>query len=239
MIFSLTGIAYSILFISLGFLSLRFFQYWQQNKDFTSKLFLLVILPLTFFALVRAISVFFFAKNTAALVNSVILVSFLESLSAAVVAYLIIHLKFPKISPWLGFAVILFVGVIVTALTSSVQYHPTLGENGVVDWGFPSRGASVVYPILRLMIILTTFVPLIVILFQQFRRSEEVFVKRRSLGFSLVLFLGITLGFIDFVLNNILGLEAAIYRDYTTIIIGFLIFLIVLFTQKPTSSKLK
>lgn len=240
MIFSLTGLAYLILFLSLGFLTFRFFQYWREKRDTTSKLFLLLIIPLALFALVRVISVLFFAKSTQALASSVIFVSFFQSLSAAVVAYLIIHLKFPKISPWVGFITIFFFGVIVTILTGSVQYHPTFGDKGVVDWGFPSSGASVIYPILRLVIILATFFPLIIILFQQFKHSEDAFLRRRSLGLSLVLFLGIVLGFIDFVLNNILELKAAIYRDYTTIVMGFLIFLIVLFTQKPpTSEKIK
>ncbi len=237
MTFPLTGLAYLILFLSLGFLVFRFFQYWKQKKDTTAKLFLLLSISLSLFALVRVISVMFFVNSIQVLAKSVILVSFFESLSAAVVAYLIIHLKFPKISPWVGFVIILVFGLTITAFTFNVQYHPTVGEKGVVDWGFPSSGVSVIYPISRLLIILTTFFPLIIIMFQQFLRSEDAAVKKRSLGLSLVLSLGTMLGFIDFILNNILGLEAAIYRDYTTIITGCLIFLIVFLTQKPITAK--
>ncbi|MDD2697149.1 MAG: hypothetical protein PHE52_03290 [Candidatus Pacebacteria bacterium] len=235
MSFPLTGTAYLILFVALGFLALRFFQYWRKKKDITSKLFLLIVLPLVLFALVRAVSVLFFVWNPSVLKGSITLVAFLESLSAAVVAYFITYSRFPKISPWLGFTVILFFGFVITAFSANIQYQPTLEEKGVIDWGFPSGGANAVYPLLRLIVILVTFIPLIVILFQQFLRSQDGFIRRRTLGLSLVLFLGIILGSIDFVFNNILGLKAAIYRDYTTIVMGFLIFMIVLFTQKPSN----
>ncbi|GAH43518.1 unnamed protein product [marine sediment metagenome] len=102
MAFSFTGVAYLLLFFALGFLTYRFFQYWQKSKDTTPKLFLYLTISLTLFALVRTISGLFFANNTQILIKSTILVSFIEGLAAAIVAYLIIHLKFPKISPWLG-----------------------------------------------------------------------------------------------------------------------------------------
>jgi len=236
MSFPLTGVAYLILFVALGFLALRFFQYWQKKKDATSKLFLFIILPLVLFALVRAISVLFFVWNLSVLKGSITVVAFLESLSAAAVAYYIIYSRFPKISPWIGFTIILFFGIAITAFSADIQYQPTVEEKGVIDWGFPSGGANVLYPLLRLAVILVTFVPLVVVLFQQFLHSQDTFIKRRTLGLCLVLFLGIILGSIDFIFNNILGLKAAIYRDYTTIIMGFLVFLIVLFTQKPLPS---
>ncbi len=238
MFFSFTGLSYLTLFISLSFLTFRFFQYWRQKKDTTSKLFLLLIIPLFLFAFIRTITPLFFLENIQIITFSIILVAFLESLTAAVVAYLIVYLKFPKISPWVGFSIIFFLGIIVTILTANISYSPTIEEKGVIDWGFPSSEVGIIYSILRLVIVLATFIPLIIIVFQQFLYSEDAFLKKRSLGLTLVLILGMLLGFIDFILNNILGIKAAIYRDYTTIIISFLLFLVIFLTQKPETSKL-
>jgi len=239
MTYSLTGIAYLALFFALGFLTFRFFQYWKEKKDVTSKAFLFLGASFALFAFVRVVSVLFFAHNISALTHSIVAVAFIQSLAAAIVAYLIIHLKFPKVSPWLGFSVIMILGLIATILTVNIQYQPTLGEMGVFDWGFPSSGSGIPYSILRMAIILITFIPLIFILFQQFLHSGDNFIKRRSLGLSLVFLFAIVLGLIDFVLNNLLKLGVAVYRDYTTIFISFLIFLIILLTQKPRESENK
>jgi len=239
MTYSLTGIAYFTLFLALGFLTFRFFQYWKQKKDITSRTFLFLGASFALFALVRVVSVLFFAHNLKVLTYSIIAVAFIESLAAAIVGYLILHLKFPRISPWLGFVFIMALGIAATVMTANIQYQPTLGEMGVFDWGFPSSGSGIPYSILRMAIILVTFFPLIIIMFQQFLRSEDSFLRRRSLGLSLMFLLAIFLGLIDFILNNLLDLGVAVYRDYTTILISFLIFVIILLTQKPRASEIK
>lgn len=238
MTFSLTGFSYLILFVSLSFLTFRFFQYWKQKKDIASKIFLLFGLTFTLFALVRVVSVFFFVYNTQILLGSIVISTFLQSLAAAIVAYLIVYIKFPSVSPWLGFAVIAFLGLIATILACNVSYQPVLSPEGIFDWGFPSFSSlAVFYSILRLIIILATFLPLMVILLQDFvYYSEDKLAKKRVLGLFLILCFAMLLGVFDFILTNLLKLETAVYRDYISIIMGCFIFLVILLTQKPIKS---
>ena len=229
-----TGVAYLALFIALGFLTFRFFQYWIVKRDTTSKLFFLFSFFLSLFALVRTISIWFFADNTQILVNSIVAVAFFESLAAAIIASLIIHLKFPKISPWIGFLVIFALGILITAMSTQISYDPSVGKGGAIDWGFPGSKIGTIYSLLRMGLILVTFFPLIVIIFQQFKKATDPDFKRRSLGLVIALILGVGVGFIDFILNSLFNLDV-IYRDYTIIILSFFIFLTIFFTQKPES----
>ncbi len=234
MILSYTSIAYSLLFLSLGFLAYRFFQYWIRSRTTTSKLFFFLALSFFLFALVTAIRVLFFTDSFEALKNSIVAASFIEGVAASVVAYLIIHLKFPKISPWVGFIVVFLLGIWATILTTAIDYQSLIGKNGVIDWEFPTFEVSTPYLIIRFGIILISFIPLIVILLQQFFSSEDHTIRKRALGLSIVFFLGVGLGFIDFILGNFLREGAVIYRAYTIIILSFCIFLLTLITQKPS-----
>lgn len=233
MFFSLTGLAYFILFLSLGLLTFRFFQYWRRKRDVIAKLFLFFVIPFTLFALVRAVSILFFAQNLNALLVSILLVVFLQSLAAAIVAYLVFYLKLPKVSPWLGFLLVFLFGLAITVLTSHMPYEPSLGAGGVISWKLLPSELSTLYSILRLVIILLAFLPLIIIFLQQFLSSQEVILKKRALGLSLILIFGILLGLIDFILSNLSGWQATILRDYLAITISLLVFLTVFFTQKP------
>ena len=96
MFLSLTGFAYLILFASLSFLIFRFFQIWREEKTTTTKLFLFVVSCFALYALVRTVSVFFFIENPQALIDSKTIVTFFQSLAAAIVAYLIFYLKLPN-----------------------------------------------------------------------------------------------------------------------------------------------
>lgn len=234
MAFSFTGFAYLLLFFALGFLTYRLFQYWQKSKDTTSKFFLYFAISLTLFALVRTISGLFFANNTQILIKSIIFVSFIEGLAAAIVAYLIIHLKFSKISPWLGFSVIFLLGLVATILTIIIapQFKPFLESSGAINWGFLPLATNLHYFILRLGIILITFIPLIIILFQQFRTSDDFYIRIRSLGLSVLLFLGIVIGLLDFFLTELLNLEV-IHRDIVACFLSIFLFVIIYLTQKP------
>jgi len=236
MIFSSTGLVYLILFFALGLLTYRFFQYWKQKRDTTSKLFFLFALTFLSFVFFRAVSILFFANNIKILVDSIVLVSFIEDLAAAIVAYLIIYSKFPKISPWLGFSIIFILGLFVTIATAGISYQPSFEKMGAIDWGFPLSGAGIFCSILRFGIILITFIPLIVILLQQFKTSEDSSIRKRSFGLSLVLMVAVIGGLADFILNSFLRLDA-IYRDITIAILGVLLFIFIFITQKPPAKK--
>ena len=234
MIISSTAIAYLVLTITIVFLNVRFFQYWIEKRDTTSKLFFFFGAIFLLFGLVRVVTTLFFPENTQILKESETIVAFLQGVAAAVIAYLVVYLKIPKISPWVGFISVFIIGMAVTAITFDLDYKPFLDPSGAINWGFPEVGA--LYPILRLFILLVAFLPLMVILFQQFRQAEEAFLKRRSLGLFLSLLLVIGVGFIDFVLNDIFRL-GVIYRDYALIVLAVILFLIIFFTQKPEQLK--
>jgi hypothetical protein len=166
---------------------------------------------------------------------SVIVIVFLQSCSAAIVAALLTHLKLPRISPWAGFAAVLSLGLVTTFLSLKVVSNYELATDAVGTFslviGFSTIG--ILYSVLRMVIIVGTFFPLMAIVFQQAMETREPTLRRRSFGLVFALFLGIMLGLFDFILQNILGVQAGIYRDYISITIGISLFLIVLFTQKP------
>jgi len=232
--FSSTGIAYLLLFISLAFLTYRFYQYWQKNRDTTSKVFLLFIFLLTLFAFIRAISGLFFATNIDILIATITLASFLQALAAAVAIFIVVHLKFPKTSPWLGFSIVFILGAISTAMTYSGSWGRQISFEsfGAISWGLPSMG--LVYALTRMLVLALAFIPITVILIQQGRVADESYLKKKSYGLSVVLFLGIIIGLLDFFFIEILGYNAII-RDIVMAILSIILFLVIYFTQKPPS----
>lgn len=234
---STTGIAYLFFFLALAFLAYRFFQYWRKNQDTTSKLFYFFSISIAVLAFIRMITGIFFAKNTQVLAISVILVSFSEVIMAAIVAYLIIYLKFPKISPWVGFIIIFILGSFVTYLTYTTlpERNLILEPSGALNLSF-KFGSNFWYPILRLLVLSLSMIPMIVVFLQQYKSSNVFYIKTRTLGLSIALFLGLIIGLIDFIFISIFRLSA-LDRDITMSIISIILFFVIYFTQKPNPSK--
>lgn len=233
---SSTGIAYLLLFLSLAFLAYRFFQYWQKTKDTVSKTFLYFILSLTLYAFTRAISGLFFANNTDVLVFTITLVSFFQALVAATAVFIVFHLKFPKISPWLGFLLVSILGIVSVAITylSSQSRDISFGLFGSINWGLPSIGLP--YAFMRMLILAFAFIPLTVIAIQQGMAAREPYLKKRSYGLGLVLFLGIIIGLLDYFFIELLGFDA-VSRDIVMVVVSIVLFFVILITQKPPSEK--
>jgi len=233
---SYTGFSYFLLFLSLSFLTYRFFQYWQKNKDVIPKLFFYFGLSLTGFAFIRAFTGLFFANNIRILTDSTIAVAFIEGLAASVVAYIIFYSKLTKISPWVGFGVVFILTLILTALTLIFSpFQPVLEATGSINF-ITRSNVPIFYLILRTVILLIAFVPIIIILIQQGIASSNIYVRTKSFGLSLVLFLAIIISFLQFFLIEFLKL-GAISGDIALGIISILIFIIVLLTQKPLSEQ--
>lgn len=227
MIFSSTSFAYLSLFLTLGFLTFRFFQYWRTRKDTASEAFLLFGAAFSLFALVRTISAIFFSENVEFLIMSLVFCAFLQALTAAIVIFLIIKLKFPKISPWLGFYSVGILGLVSTFMSTRVNWQPMVESSGAINWGSPDAP----YSFLRLAILMIAFIPLIVLLVQEFKSSEESLVRKKSLGLVSAIFLGVVVGIIDIVVIGLFKLDA-VYRDYFMIAISFIIFLLILSTRQ-------
>jgi hypothetical protein len=234
---SLTGVAYIFLSFAMGFLALRFYQYQKQRKDTVSKCFFYFALSFFAFALVKAITGLFFANGLNVLMISSFFSSFLEGLAAAIVAYLIIKIKFPKVSPWLGFWIIFLLGI--TTLIMNIIVRPSvphIDQSGAISWSLTQGIIPIIYYILRMAIILVSFVPLIFILIQQASSTANREAKYRAIGLAIVAFLGIIIGLIDFVFVKVFGVNA-ISRDITMGILSILLFFVVFFTQKPPSAE--
>ncbi len=233
--FSYTGLAYSLLLLSLIFLTYRIFKYSKQKNDITSKYFFYFCLSLVALALVRSVTGLLFARNTSVLFASVLSVSFIEGVMASIVAYLVIHVYFKssKVLPWIGFAVFLALGLLTVFLT--LQTLPgrsvSIEESGSLNLNVGFLG-NITYTVLRVGLFAFSFIPLMIIFLQQFFASKEVRLKTRAIGLVFSLLLGFFIGSLDFVILELLKL-GAITRDVSIGIVGVVLFLVVYFTQKP------
>ena len=238
MAYSITGIAYLTLFFAVGYLIYRLFQYWKKEKDTVSKQPLYFISLFGLFVLIVTIGGLFFADNPLVLQKKIEVGTFIQALAFAIMAYHIIYLKFPKISPWFGFVPILILGLIAAILTiTAIQFNPFLEPSGAINWGFPSDPITVFVSLLRLSLFLVTFIPLIIIFLLQFKNSKDPHLRGKSLGIGLV-FLFILIGAsFDFLLINILNLDA-IWRDTVFIICSVTLLITLILTLPPSSSKL-
>jgi hypothetical protein len=233
MSFSFTGLAYLLGFLAIGLLTHRFYQYWRREGTTISKLFFYFCVIISLFMLITAITGLFFAKNTQILKGAVISAAFLQGLASATAAYLITYLKFPKISPWSGFIVVFLLGLTATILTIVIPFNPSLEVNRAINWDFQP-----LVNIFRFSVFLITFVPLTVILIQEFRASENPYVKATSLGMGLLLLFGLITSLFDFLLENILklgGISSEIVFGFFSLILLVLVFL----TQKSPPSEPK
>jgi len=238
--YSFTGFAYLTLFLALGFLAYRFFQYWSREKDFISKLWLYIIILVEVFALIKAIGGLFFSTNPIFLEMTMDVAAAIQAFIFATLAYLIIYIKFPKISPWLGFIPILILGLIAFALTVMSSFDPHLEASGAVNWGFPSGPFVFTMSMLRLVLALFIFIPIIIIFLQQFKTSQDPYIRRKSLGLFLSLFLGSLISLLDFLLVSFLKVDP-IWRDLSSIGIGIILFITLILAlprphPKPESS---
>ena len=230
MTFSFTGVAYLLGFFATGLLAYRFFQYWRREKTIVSKLFFYFAAIFSFFMFITAIAGLFFAQNTQILKLTVIFAAFLQGLAVAIIGYLIVYLKFPQISPWLGFIPVFLLGLTATILTILLPFSPYLEEGGGINWGFQPK-----VDFIRFFLFLITFLPLIFILIQQIRISQDPIVKARAIGISLILSFGIFTGLLDFFLERILKL-GAVSSDIALGFLSIVVFIIIIRTQKLPSS---
>jgi hypothetical protein len=235
---SSSGVAYLFLFISLAFLAYRFFQYWQRTKDVISGAFFYSAFLFDIFAFSKAIAGLFFATNYEILSSTVVLGSALQGLSAVIGFFILIHLKFPRRSPWLGCSLIFILAIISTGFTwSSIsQRLITFGTFGAINWGTASMGLTL--SLIRIAILVLAFFPAIFVLFQQGMAAKEPSLKKRAYGFAAALSLGIIIGVLDYFFIELLKVDA-ISRDIAMIILSILLFFVVFFTQKSSTAEKK
>jgi hypothetical protein len=233
--FSFTGVAYSSLFFAIALLAYRFFQYWRKRKDTTSGLIFWLVFIFSLFALDKAVSGLIFANNRQILFSSAVFAVFIETLTAVISVYLIFFIfKLPKIVSQIASLLVLAFGLYMTNMTISIPYYPFIGSSGSINWGFPSVGDEFFanYNGLRTVLLLTTFIPLIIIFVRQYRGTSDRFIRDRSIGLMFVLFMGVVVGLIDFIFINVMKTDALI-RDIVLTFLGLFLFLMIYLTQKP------
>ncbi len=231
MAFSYTGLAYLLGFLAVGLLSFRFFQYWQKEKTITSKLFFYFTGFLTLFMLITAIPSLFFANNSQILRWVVISAAAIQIFPLSIVGYLIIYLRFPKISPWLGFAVVFLLGLGSVVLTIIIPFQPYLEPAGGINWDIQPLANS-----MRSLIFFITFLPLSFIMVKQIKTSQDPFVKRRALGLGIGIGFGAVMGFFDFFLEPTFNLSS-ISSDIAMVAIAIVVIMTILFTKQVPSPK--
>jgi hypothetical protein len=231
---SSTGAAYFLLFLALAFLTYRFFQYWQKSKDTTSKAFVFFALSLALLAFIRAISGLFFYSNVRILAISITLVSFFQALAAAIGIFIVFHLKFPKIFPWLVFLFVFVLGIFSTVSTYFVSFSRiiTIEAFGAINWGTTGQGFG--YALLRMTILALAFIPVIIIFIQQGKTASDSRLRKRCFGLAAALLIGVAIGVLDFFFIELLGFKA-ISRDIVAGILSIVLFFIILMTQKAPS----
>ena len=131
--YSITGFAYLGTFLSAGFLTYRFFQYWKKEKTIVARLFFYSMAIFSLFFLVTLIPTLFFSQNAFLLKGVVIITAFLESLACAFLGYLIFYLKIPRVSPWIGFSIPLILGITATVLSIIVPFEVFLEQGGAIN----------------------------------------------------------------------------------------------------------
>ena len=144
MAFSLTGAVYLFGFFALALLSFRLFQYRKREETTVSRLLFYFAGLLDLFFFVTALGSLFFAQNQEVLKGVVIIAAFLQGLAAAILGYLIVYLKIPRISPWFGFSAISVLALAAIAFTVVTPFFPRLDRKD-----FFSRHQYLAYFILQ------------------------------------------------------------------------------------------
>ncbi|KPJ73507.1 hypothetical protein AMJ48_00915 [Parcubacteria bacterium DG_74_1] len=238
MSYSITGVAYLVLLFPVGFLIYRLFQYWKKEKSAVSKQALYIASLFGLFVLIDAISGLFFADSPLppVLSKKIEVGVFIQALIFAVIAYHIIYLKFPKISPWLGFIPVLVLGLIAAILSVVLlQFNPFLEASGAINWGFPSSSMAVFVSSLRLFLSLITIIPLSIIFLSQFKNSEDPYIRAKSLGLGLAFLFILIVASFDFLFINTFNL-GAIGRDIALIVCSIILFITLILTMpRPLS----
>jgi len=213
-----------------------FSHFWRKKKDIISKCFLYVVVLFEVFAFSKAIGGLFFANNPAFLEITIDITAFVQALAFAILVYLIIHLKFPQISPWFGFIPVLVLGLIITGFSIITFYHPFLEPSGAINWDLSSAPPTL--SLLRAFLFFITFIPMSIVFSQQFKITKDPYVKRKTFVMIIFFLLAFVVALLDFLFINIFRLEA-IWRDITLIILSVILFLVSIITPKSSPRYVK
>lgn len=222
MAFSFTGLSYLIGSVVLALLAMRFFRYWKQERSFAARMLFFFVLFLFFFFIFTAILTLFFAYSTPALRLAVIEAVILQGIALSFLGYLLLRLKVPSISPFLGPVCILSVSGVCAVLAILLPYVPRfVPEELIIQWNAP-----MIVSVPRTVIFFLTFLPLAWVFFQEYRTTQEAKAKERAFGFAVAMSIGFLMGSFDFVFEQVFGLSEVVSDIVSNVAFGILLFAI-------------
>ena len=235
MSYSITGFAYLTLFLALGFLVYRVFQYWKREKDVISRLWLYICSIFWLFTFIHAVGGLFFATNLIFLRFVLNFGIFLQAFAFSIMSYLTVYAKLSlRISPWWGFIPVFILGMFSTYFAVTNPQSPFLEPSGAINWDvstIPNLG-----DILQVFLFLVAFVPAIYVLFEQFQKAQDAYTKRKALGFVIFFIIVIIGALFDFLFISILKLDP-IWRDVMLVFASIIVFIAFLSGQKKSLLK--
>nr|NQU91695.1 PAS domain S-box protein [Bacteroidota bacterium] len=221
--FVFTGIVYIPISIILGFIAYRYYRIRGNNTLFWLLFYEFSLL--TVVSMCGALSGTVFTSSSNGIVAMLVLSSFALSFSNAVLGYLFFTETKIRISPWVGFIVILMVGLVTTGLTITEQIKPLIEATGGINWGLPGY----IYT-LRAIVYFLGVLPILMLFWQRFIRSENMDEKRHYLFLSLMFLFILLIVIVDFILEPLLNSPALLSELAILLfaVISFTVFLIVI-----------
>lgn len=227
MVVSFTGVAWLVGSAAIALLSFRLFQYAQRDKTTVAWGWFWFTFVTLVFLLITAGGGLFFAGNFEVLRRVVIIVAFLQALVGGILGYLIVFLRFPKISPKIGFFIPFLFGLVALYFTVTTPFFPFLETYNAINWDIkPLPG------LLRFILFVSTWVPAGLIFFQQYKHDKDKRVRDRAVGLGAVIVFGFIISFLDFLLETVLQLSA-VSSEMAVILFSIVTFVIIFQTQKP------
>lgn len=214
MVFNYTGLVYFVGFLIFGFLTHRNYKNWKSNRSVFSKDFVFLGICFALFCLLTSVGAFFFSQNPQFLKFVVVSATFLQGLAMAFFAHLVFYLKFPRISPWIGFSMLLVLTLVATFITASSSFSPFLSGK-TIDWNFP-----LLSNILRGVILLLGLIPISIVFFKDGLASSIPEVKRKTAIFMSIFGIGFLIIMLQFFFGEKLGVSAS-FSDFLLLFVYF------------------
>jgi len=196
--FTLTGVVFILITLIFGLLAYGYSRIRKDNN--VLKLLFIAFSILTLYALSGSVAAFLITKNSAS-VNSLLLINgTFTALGNAVLGYLFIMESFKKVSPWIGFSVVLIPFFIIIGMAFNSPPAPSLAIAGSVDWGLSSAISYLIAATYYLGII-----PVLVLFWRRFSTTHNVDVKKHYFFLFLIFMFLLLTATTDFILEPLMG----------------------------------
>ncbi|OGZ18909.1 MAG: hypothetical protein A2175_02110 [Candidatus Nealsonbacteria bacterium RBG_13_42_11] len=183
--YSYTGIIYIFSAIVFGFGSYKFYKVWQKQRNFVSKIFAYLFGSIAIAFLIDGFFGGMFFLESPEIMNWIMILGFLTfGISLSILGYLAVYLKFPKISPKIGFFTMLFYSIGIGILNIFYPTHVFLEPTKFINWEF--------HPLVGILRSLSFVIPsifLTIAFFHQARITVDRRIKTRAIGFGMAFLL--------------------------------------------------